>query len=468
MRHRKCFWTVVCSAFVALGCSIGCTSMDGVATPKTDRSHEQWPKSWTCVGGLDASPVTVHLLSLIDDERLRRLVDEALRANPDLRVVACRLAAARRLRAETRATREPLVDLAAGVARSNSLVDPSGDAITAMTRQLTVEVAWEVDLWGRLADLDSENAARIASLGAELGAARDALAARIIEGWVVAVGVRRSMSLERERLALLDRQYQTVERRYRRGLAERADLERVGAEVELSRAALTFLAEQARESVRSLELLLGREPRSQLLVVQRLPQIGPVGVGCPVEVLVQRHDVRSAILRLRAASSAAAAAAKAMLPRIRLTGSLTRDLSPLSVLLEGGSLWSALGSLTQPLLQRHVLAARADASQLEVDAAWAEYRSTVLVAIGEVEVGLARGRSLELQFEQLSAALASTTAAASVTELRYRSGLDDVVEMLDARSAVVALQQQVEAIDTAILRNRINLALAVGAGIEEL
>jgi multidrug efflux system outer membrane protein len=103
------------------------------------------------------------------DPVLTALVEKALTNNTDIGVAASRVRAVRAGVQMARAQLLPTLDLGADGARSSS-VSPFGTPLVQSSGQFDVEVAWEVDLFGRLAD--QRSAARDAYLASE--AARDA------------------------------------------------------------------------------------------------------------------------------------------------------------------------------------------------------------------------------------------------------------------------------------------------------
>ncbi|MEM7587362.1 MAG: TolC family protein [Acidobacteriota bacterium] len=472
----------------------GCTSARLDFETAVDDLHRELPATWA--GATDAAPVSTSLLEMVDDERLHDLVSEALAANPDLRAAARRLAASRSLLRETGALSWPIIEAqfnasrsrqasilteTGGLAPPGGLTDTGGltdaDGLLAafgplnaapFTRhQAAVSVAWEVDIWRRLARLHDENVALTQSQAAELAAARDALGAQVIQSWLVTVSLRRAIAVEEQRVEILERLQGTIERRYRLGLGGPDDLAAARATTELSKASIAALEADLEQALRALELLLGRTPRAELTTSDTLPALSRTGTGYPAAILVQRHDVAAALWRLEAADAAAAAAAKAMLPGLRLTGDLGRDSSSLSALLSSGSVWSVIGSLTQPIFQRGLLKARTAARRLELEAAWEDYHATVLRAIAEVEDALSRERALLRQRDHLAVALAESTRNLQVFQERYRRGLASIVELLQAADQEMNARRQVIGVADQALRNRVTLTLALGAGCEE-
>ncbi len=457
---RLLFWSVLAMALA------GCASLPPDTRVAAEEVLLDLPPSWSAT--TEVGPVSTRLLDLIDDEGLRELVAEALGANHDLRAAARRLEASRRLLAETRAPRSPLLAGTYSAGRSNQGFDHLGRATTETRHRVSLDVSWEIDVWRRLANLHGANKALTEGQAEDVAAARDGLGARVIQAWVTAVSLRQAIAVEAERVRVLERLQDTITRRYRRGLGSLDDLAAARSGTELARSNVAALEEDLAQAHRALELLLGRTPRGELESTDTLPMVSRVDAGLPVEALARRHDVAAALWRLQAADASAAAAAKALLPGLRLTGDLVRDAAALSGLSSATTIWSALGALTQPIFQRGLLKARSEAAGLELEAAWEDFRAVVLRAVVEVEDALGRERALARQHNHVDTALLESIRNRDVFEGRYRAGLASILELLQAEDQRMNMHRQILALRGEILINRIALALAVGVGLEEL
>lgn len=460
-------WLLTGLLMLVIIVSAGCAGTQPAQRSDIAEFHAELPDVWAIQPDTADVPLSRHFMEIIDDQRLRDLVAEAMAANPDLRASAHRLEASIKLLTETKAIRWPLVDVGYTAVRSNQGVNAFGERVVETQHRASLNVAWEVDVWRRLSDLHSENTALTASQAADFASARDALGARVIQAWVAAISVQQALRLEEERVGLLVQLEESIQHRYRRGIGTLDDLAAARTSTELARSTVVALQEEHNQSIRVLELLLGRLPRTALLTADSLPVIEHVSAGYPVAAMAQRHDVRAALWRLEAADAAAAAAAKAMLPSLRLTSDVAKNKTALAGLLGAKNIWSIAGSFAQPVFQRGLLKARSDARRFEVEAAWEVYRSTVLQAVGEIEDGLGREHALIGQRNHLANALQSSIRNTQIQEERYRRGLASIQELLLARNQEMNIRRQVLALDGDVLSNRIHLALAVGAGFGE-
>ena len=95
----------------------------------------------------------------------------------------------------------------------------------------------------------------------------------------------------------------------------------------------------------------------------------------------------------------------------------------------------------------------------------ANYDRTVQTAFREVSDALAGRRYLAEQVETLERALTAQERIARIARLRYREGVADYLEVLDAERNLFIAQQQLLATRRAWLQNRATLFVALGGGI---
>ena len=130
--------------------------------------------------------------------------------------------------------------------------------------------------------------------------------------------------------------------------------------------------------------------------------------------------------------------------------------------------WNVAANLTQPVFQAGRLRANVRLQRANLKAAEESFRSTMLVAMGEVENALDAGRQLATMDEALGVAYEQSQAAAQVAQERFDRGLGDMITLLEARRRAINAEGQWRAARRRQLENRINLHLALGGGFESL
>ena len=141
--RRLAAWLAV--ALVLAGCTLG---------PDYRRPDVPAPGGWRH-GQASVDPASLADLAwweLFEDEELRGLVRAALEANQDLRVAVTRVDQARAQLGVTRSAQFPQVDAGASATtnRFSDTVPPRNQGGTTGLYSTTIDMAFELDVWGRL------------------------------------------------------------------------------------------------------------------------------------------------------------------------------------------------------------------------------------------------------------------------------------------------------------------------------
>lgn len=405
------------------------------------------------------------------DANLSALVHEALRRNYDLKAAAARVEAARAQARIEGALRLPQLAFAANATRERDRLDgePGNPPAYQTTLELLFNLSWEIDLWGRIRAVQEAAQSALVATAADLEAARLSLAARsaqvyfaLIEAQLQVRVAERSVR-DRQTLAAL------VRGRFRRGLARGLDLRLVLTDVANAEAQLAQARNQVEAASRQLEVLLGRYPEGKPAPGDKLPTLPePVPAGLPGQLLGRRPDLRAAFARLRAEDWRVASAQAALLPTLTLTGKGGLQSGELRNLVDPGSaVWSAAGSLLQPLFTGDRLRNAVKLNQARVEEALNRYHETALTAFREVEQALAAEEWLLAQKRSLGESVRQTEASRKLAVYAYRHGFIDILTLLDSYRSTLNAESTHLAVKRELLTNRLNLYLALGGGIGE-
>ncbi|WP_374406483.1 efflux transporter outer membrane subunit [Pelagerythrobacter sp.] len=424
------------------------------------------------------------------DPRLEGLIASALENNRDLLAATARIEQARaRYRIQDSRRLPTVVADASGVRTRQSLAgnptlgggiggDPSEPApeapatITFNRFDVGVGVsAFELDFWGRVANLsEAARAEYLATIAAQRAFYLSLIAdtattyfeiveteEQIALAEATADSRREGLRIERLRLdngvtsALPYRQAETLLTQAEQQLAS-------------ERLALAQLRNQ-------LAVLVGGtvpEGLSQGLTLAAQGDERRLAAGLPSDLLLARPDIVAAEEQLRAARANIGAARAAFFPTISLTGSAGFTSDDLDGLFSSdGFGWSFGPTISLPIFDWGAREADLDlARALEVEQV-ANYDRTVQTAFREVSDALAGRRYLAEQVETLERALDAQEQIARIARLRYREGVADYLEVLDAERNLFSAQQQLLATRRAWLQNRATLFVALGGGFEQ-
>ncbi|MFA0567994.1 TolC family protein [Vibrio gallaecicus] len=400
---------------------------------------------------------SIQITDLVSLPELDTFITQALETNPSLQqsVVALNIAYAQQ--GITAADRLPTVE----ASFSGKAQEDSDDTYTT-----DLTVGWELDLWEKLADSSNAAMKDVMSSQASLQGAQDLVVANLMRTWLEISLKQQLVTIEEQRLVVLENNEDLVLARYKSGLGSLEDLDNAKSNSASTKATLADYREQLASSKRSLTLLTGQWVGESLDV--SIPVVFPEVLNpldvMPDQNLSRRPDLQSAFLNIEAEALRTDAAYKAMLPSISLSASLTDMAESPSEALLTGPLWSALGQVSAPLFQGGKLKSQAEVAQLTTEQSYWAYQETLLNAVNEVENTMGQEGSLALQQQHLALALESAQRSFISYEEKYRQGLVDIFDLLTVQQQTYDLEAQLTQTIYNRLINRIDLGLALGLG----
>lgn len=387
--------------------------------------------------------------AIYGDPALEALVEESFRANADLVIAAARVDEARAVLGEASSFFWPRIDAQASGSRTE-VSRRTATAFPGFPRQFndyraTLNVSYDLDLFGRLRAGADAARAELAASEASREAVRLALAAQVAKSYYAMQAFDQEVALTRETVKLREDALELQRKRFRGGVISEFELRQLEAETAAVRAQLPPL-EQARETEEAaLSVLLGRTPREVMestitVAGSEAKLIAPVvPEGMPSELLLRRPDLVAAERQLAAAHAQIAVARAEMFPSISLTGYLGRESAQLSDLFSGpaGIANIAVG-LAQPIFAGGRLQARSQQAEARERQALAQYQQAIRSAFGEVRTALAvQARSRE-SFEAQAAREQALTDTARLARLRYDNGVASQLDVIDAERNLLA------------------------------
>lgn len=471
--ENRSFWVpiVLCASLIP---QIGCSSAKPQEPPALGVDV---PDDWTAVSEPDHKLLTDDSSWWLqfDDQNLDLVVTEALARNRDLSAASARVDAAIAQARIAGADLYPQVDVGVRGSRQNQnfvgFPIPGREeevlSVTSSSFGASLNVSWEVDLWGRLrAQKDAALARAQASL-ADYDGARLSLTGLVSKTWFAAVEAHQQVQLAEATLDSRRTSRKRIERRYRTGTRPALDLRFAISNEAAAEANLAFRQRQRDRTLRQIEVLLAQYPDGELSPIGdgiELADLPPkIPPGLPSELVTRRPDLRASEARLAAAGLDVAQARASLYPRLRLTGSggtLTADIE--NLLDDNFSVWSLAANILQPLFQGGRLRAGIELSEARLREISESYVQQVLLAFGEVEAALAAERFLAEQERSLFEAAQQSIAAERLANDRYEYGLDGYLAVLEAQRNAFLAQSEWLLARRQILDNRVDLNLALG------
>lgn len=398
---------------------------------------------------------------LVQDARLKTVIERALANNRDLRAAIANVQSARAQYKVQRAAQLPTLtaDAAASFARQNDARQNSYSADLGFS-------AFEIDLFGRVRNL-TESALE-SYLATEEGArsTRITLIAETATAYATLAADQELLALSRQTQASAQRTLDLTQSLNGAGLAGKLDVHQAQTVVEQAASDVAANVTQVAQDRNAIDLLVGARIDDALLpgsLDSLMAGVAKVPAGLSSDILLQRPDVLQAEHQLKAANADIGAARAAMFPRISLTSTIGVASSALSSLFTGNAFsWSASPSASLPIFGG-ANRGNLDYSKAQRDLYVAQYEKAIQTAFQEVSDGLARDGTIDAQQAAQRRLVAASSLAYDLSDQRYRAGIDTFLNALTSQRSLYSARQSAIATDLALISNRILLYRVIGA-----
>jgi len=464
---------VVLLVIVLAGCTVGPNyHRPDISTPASFRSPAPLP------AGQAASLADLKWWEVFKDPQLQDLERTALQQNYDLLDAVARVDAARANLGITRSNQFPQV-------AANGQINPirlsrNGEEpippsfLPSQNRtfgQATLDLlSFEVDIWGRLRR--ATEAARASLLAADEN--RKAVVTTLVSDVATAYFSLRALDyqldISQRTLATRQESLRLIQSQRSGGVATLLDVRQGEELVYQASETIPELQQQIEQTENQISLLLGKNPgevkRGLSETEQALPPEVPAGL--PSALLERRPDIRAAEENLVAANAEIGVAKAAYFPQISLSGFLGGQGTQLTSLFSGpSSAWSFVPQVTQPIFTAGRLKSNVRLTEAQRQSALIQYEKTIQTAFSEVSNALIahqRSRESRQQQELLVAALEDRKRLAY---LRYRGGVDTLLNALDADRDLFQAQLNLSQVRLNELVSVVQLYNALGGGWQQ-
>lgn len=451
------------STLVAALVLAGCTSL----APRHERPAAPVPAELPLPASLAASaPASAASTAWPDFLRsapLQQLVKLSLERNRDLRLAVLNVQRAQAQLGVTRADRLPTV----GVGLTQSATPSGGSTARSYTAGLQVS-GWEVDLFGRLANLGEAAQAQVLASEAGRRSAELALVAGVASSWLTLAADTDLLASTSRLVESREASMKLAQLRFDKGAASSLELQSARTLLEQARAARAQLQRQRDQDLNALTLLAGGPVPAELLPTASTSAmagdtLAPVPVGLSSQVLLQRPDVIEAEQQLVAANANIGVARAAFFPRLTLTASAGQASTSLSDLFNAGQFaWTMSSQLLATVFDAGRNKANLEGAKIARDIAVTQYEKVVQSAFRDTADALA---GLDTWRDQLAAQQTQLDAireTARLTDLRYQNGAASELERLDAQRSLLSAEQALVQVRLGEQLNRVTLWKVLG------
>jgi NodT family efflux transporter outer membrane factor (OMF) lipoprotein len=449
--HLSCIFRVVGAVVLVAtiaGCAVG-PNFHPVAAPEVrNYTPERLPTHTASAGVIGGASQTLQpgadvpgqWWSLFHSAQLDQLIDEALKANPNLAAAQAALREAQENVSAEQGYLYPSVGAGVSGIRERRLFYKTGvpKGISSPFNLLNtgVNVSYTLDVFGGIRRQVEAYKAQAEYQQFELEAAYLMLTADVVTTAIQEASLRGQIAATFKLINDERDQLKIVQNEFELGGASEADVMAQQTTLAQTEATLPPLNKQLEIERDLLRLLIGHFPNEDTggnfdLSELQLPQNLPLSL--PSQLIEQRPDVRQYQALLHVASAEVGVATANMLPQFTISGGLgnyaAAGVNPAILV------WSIAAGIAQPIFEGGTLLHRRRAAIEAFNQALAEYRYTVLIAFQNVADAL---HVLENDADALNAnAIAERSAAESLrlASDQYRAGYIPYLSLLVAENS---------------------------------
>ena len=381
-----------------------------------------------------ASISTLGWRNLFSDKNLQALIDKGLERNTDLRVAHTRVKAAEAVLMNARLSYLPSVVLA-----PDGSISGTEGAKAIKTYNLAASASWEIDLFGKVTNAKREALAALEGRRAYRQAVETQLIATIANSYYMLLMLDRQLIISEQTLITWKETEHSIEALKRAGKSNDAAVLQAKANRLALEASVVSIRKSIRETENVLSALLADTSHDIMrgaLQKQQFPDT--LSAGLPIQLLANRPDVRQAEWNLAQAYYATNAARSAFYPSLTLSGSIGWTNNVGGVVVNPGSwLFSAVGSLMQPLFNKGTNIANLRQAKARQEEALLLFQQSLLDAGKEVNNALTRWQSARIRMDYVNQQIMTLQEAVRKTELLMQHTSTNYLEVLTARQRLL-------------------------------
>lgn len=459
MRAQKLLASALITALVASCAVLPEPKRDEIQQKSAVLANLKLSNAWKA-GSANGS-IEDNWIASFNDKQLDAMVVEAMANNPDLLVTATRVEQSALYVDMAKAALKPMINF--GVTGGGKM--GGGDALQAAV----LGISWEIDLWGRVRYQRNAAMADYDSAQAEFQFARQSLAALVAKSWfsVNETWLQQKMAADMVKSGQLLVDH--AKQRRQVGIGSEYDVAMASANLSNLQDAEKQVQLAHSQSLRALELILGRYPAAELAASRQLTAFpNDMPAGLPLTMLERRPDIIAAERRVAAAFDRVGEAKAARLPQITLSANIASLKSDILELQSGFSnpTGGFGGKLLAPIYQGGALQTQVEIRTVQQKEAVLQYANLALRALGDVENALALTQTLNERETLLTSIVAENQRAFNYATSNFNVGSGDARALEQQRLALYSAQLALLRIQSEKLSQRANLYLALGGSFQ--
>jgi multidrug efflux system outer membrane protein len=469
MRDRV---NILRGALVLLACALaGCEVGPNYARPKIEEpaAFNSQPET------RPAPPIAAEWWRLYHDNELTQLIAKANESNQNLRQAVARVDQARALARVAASFLLPTVTADPSYTRVHTSANQpsvltgaaSGSSATYNDWQIPFDLAYEIDVWGRVRRSVEASAAQATATADDLAVVRLTVTTDVATDYYALRALDAQEQIYQQTVAAYSDQVRLVSAQLNNGLVAPTDMYQAQAQLEATQAQLRDVQRARADEEHALAILCGRPASSfSVLANPLLEAAAPVvPAGLPGQLLTSRPDVAEAEQNVIAFNAQVDVATADFYPTFTLTGTAGFESASAEHILDWQSKVASIGpSISVPIFEGGRLESNLAAVKAEYQQSVAAYVNQVLIAYGDVEDALTDLHAITDEVDRMRAAVEASQNYLKIARVQYKQGLVDYLIVIDAERTMLANQLTLSQDVNQQVAASIHLIKALGGG----
>ena len=332
---------------------------------------------------------------IFTDAVLQKHIAKALENNLDIRIALQNIASAEAYLKQSKAAYQPTISVGPDYSFNTSSLNTQFGQIVGERRyinqfDITANLGWELDLWGKLKGQEkAQYAAYLSSVAAHQNV-KSNLVASIATAYYQLLAFDEQKKIFSNTIEIRKKNLETTKALKEAGIVSEVAVQQSEALVYNAEASLVTLDVQIQMLENTISLLMG-EPSHEIERTSLSTQNFALNtdLGYPSALLANRPDVKQAEFNLINAFELTNAAKAQFYPSLRITGSTGVQSVDIDKLFSGNSVFAnVLVGLAQPILNKRQIRTNYEVSLANQEKAYLNFRKTILNAGNEVSDAL--------------------------------------------------------------------------------
>lgn len=405
----------------------------------------------------------------LNDEILTKLVEWSLESNRDLASARSKVTESRAALGINKASLLPWLDNTDYWYNSRTPVQTGGAGKGFDIYRLGIDASWEIDIFGGKRESVKAGAASLEAQYASLHASWVSLSAEVALNYLILRTLQQRLLIAEKNMALQEETLEMLQSRVDAGLSDHLALNQSKYTLEQTKAEIPPIKKSLEEVKNTLAVLTGRVPGS---LGEMLDEIKPIPMldmkmmtGIPANNIRQRPDIFAAERQLAAQIARKKSARADLWPKFYLLGSIGTEALDTGSLFEGPSKAYSFGpKIVWPIFHGGAIRNNIKVQTARQEQYLAAYEQTVFKAVSEVRNALTSGLEERRRNESLRRGIEAAQTALDVANDKYRNGLTDFNNVINAQRALLTLSEACAISDGQITSNSVRLFKALGGG----